>query len=378
MLLGDIESSLLEAWLRRRYFDARVDISSSGVYPFSLAELRRIAGISTDELDGLSLCDSPSLGGDLLRSVIAARHAVPMNHVMVTHGSSEGIFLAVSSLLRPGDEVVVLRPVYQSLRSVAEAVGARVRVWELDERQGFLPDVDQLRALVGPRTKAVLVNFPHNPTGVTISADQLAELVALLAEHGTFLLWDAAFAELVHDGPPLPDPASSYDRAMSFGTLSKAYGAPGLRVGWCLAPPHILDDMVRMRDYVSLNTSPVTEYLAARLLARGDDVLDMKLVEIRKNRSAMLRWGRDHAEVFDLPVPLGGVTAFPRLRGVADATSMCEELFEDHGVLVIPGFCFGYPNRIRLGYGGPVDEFEQGLDRLTELARVRSGIAAAP
>src|SRR5262249_43758034 len=160
-------------------------------------------------------------------------------------------------------------PIYPQLRAVAEAIGCRVRAWPLRAERGWRPDLEELERLVTPRTRMVIVNFPHNPTGATLTPAEQDALVAACARVGAYLVWDAAFGEVTYGAPPLPDPGSKYERAVSMGTLSKAYGLPGLRVGWCLAAPEVLEKMVRLRDYLTLHLSPLVELLAARALDRS-------------------------------------------------------------------------------------------------------------
>ncbi len=181
---------------------------------------------------------------------------------MVTHGSSEAMYLVIHALLRAGDEVVVLDPAYQPLQSIAASVGCRLRHWRLRFERGFAPDIEEAKRLIGPQTRMVIVNFPHNPTGATLSREELRELVAACERVGAYLFWDAAFAEVTYDAPPLPDPALSYERAISLYTLSKAFGLPGLRVGWCVAAPEVLEQCMRLRDYITLHLSPMVELIA--------------------------------------------------------------------------------------------------------------------
>ncbi|MFC4587076.1 capreomycidine synthase [Sphaerisporangium corydalis] len=365
--IGRIAPALLEDWLRDRYFELPIDISSSGVQDYSVGQLRDILGITARDLDEVQFRDSPSVGCLPLRQAIADRFGDGgPETVMVTHGSTEALFLALAALVSPGDEIVVLQPVYHSLHAIAETLGARLRVWRLDPEDGFTPDLDRFRDLLNERTKAVLVNFPHNPTGTTLSAAAYEEFLDLIARHDCHLLWDGAFTELVYDGPPLPDPRERLERAVSVGTLSKAYGLPGMRVGWCMAPAGLLTTMVKVRDYVSIATSPLAEFLATAVLRDGDRIAGRRLRQAAANREVLRAWALEDPEHIDLPVPLGGVSAFPAVRGVADVREICGDL-EAHGVLVVPGFCFGYPDRMRIGFGGPPGVLRAGLRAISEV-----------
>ncbi|MFE6975854.1 capreomycidine synthase [Streptomyces sp. NPDC057682] len=364
--LGTIAPALLEDWFRDRYFAATTDISSSGVENWTLGRLRALLDIPIADLDAIAFRDSPSCGHEELTSAIRDRYpALPGHRIMVTHGSSEALFLALAALLRPGDEVVVPDPAYQSLVSTVEALGARPVPWELSPDHGFVPDLDRLARLLGPRTRLVVANFPHNPTGATLTRSAYDDFLGLMAGHPAHLLWDGALAELGHGGERLPDPAGILERCVSTGTYSKAFGLPGLRIGWCAAPAATVRDMVRLRDYTTLNSSPVNEFLAARVMRHADTVLAPRLRTVRRNRELLMTWAREHPRLVDCPPPAGGVTAFPAIRTVTDTRALCEHLAAERGVLAVPGDCFGHPDRVRIGFGGPTGELTTGLDALT-------------
>ena len=355
----------LEDWLRDSYFTARYDLGCSGVQSWSYRELRGLLDLGDEFFDSVVFDDNPSFGASATRAAVARRWGDgDADRVMVTHGSSEAIFLAAVGLLDAGDEVVVVEPAYHALDSVAEAVGCKLVRWNLRPSEDFQPDLDALRALVTGNTRMVIVNFPHNPTGVTLTHPQLIELVELCAAHDAFLLWDGAFAELTYESAtPLPDPAATYDKCVSFGTLSKGYGAPGLRFGWCQASPAVLEHMLPVRDRMTLALSPMIERLATAMVTHADRLLAPRLVQAGRNREELSDWiaaadGRVHG-----PIAAGGVTSFLRLA-VPDVTALCERLLRECDVLLVPGECFGYPDRVRLGFGGDREDFAEGLSRL--------------
>lgn len=365
--------ALLEDWLRVRYFTATADLSSSGVEPWDLGELRELVGLDPAELDRVRFTDSASLGDDRLRAAVADRFAAgDTDRVMVTHGSSEAIFLVLNALLDAGDRVVAVEPAYHALTDVAAAIGCEVAPWRLPADRDFRPDLDALARLLTPATRMVVVNLPHNPTGATVTAAQQRELVELVRANGSYLVWDGAFAELTYDTAPLPDPVAWYDRAISFGTLSKAYGLPGLRVGWCVADPDLFPRVLPLRDRVTLAISPLVEAVATRAVRHADALVARRLRQAATNRRILADWAAVVADLVELPVPSAGVTAFPRLR-VDDVDTFCTSLFDTDGVLLVPGSCFGHPDRVRLGYGGDSREFELGLDKVGTLLREVAG-----
>jgi len=362
----------LEDWLRDYYFEAAIDISSSGVEPYGMTELGELVGISADDIFDVTFRDSPSRGDLRLRTAIARRWGdSDPERVLVANGTNEALFLVLTGLLDEGDEVLVLDPAYHSLAALAEARGCRVRRWRLRHETGFRPDLDELEALVSSTTRAVVVNFPHNPTGASLTEADYARLVDVVRRAGAWLVWDAIFAELTYDSPPLPDPSLEYERAVSFGGLSKCYGLPGLRVGWALGPPELLDAAVHIRDYTSLATSPLVEAVAHRAIERAERLVAPRLEQAQRNLALVRTWMDEHVHAVEWSPPAGGVTVFPRLHGIPDTQALCHQLMADAGVLLVPGACFGHPGHVRLGFGGATGALVQGLDRLSAALTTR-------
>lgn len=354
----------LEDWMRRFYFETDFDLGSSGVENFSFAELRARLAITHEELDGIVLQDSHTLGGDGVRQAVADHLAQGRTErVMITHGSTDANYLAMTALLAPGDRVLVLDPCYQQLYGVAEAIGCQIERWPLRFEHRFRPDFDALEELLTPDTKMVVVNFPHNPTGASLRRAEQERLLTAVARVQAYLVWDGAFAQITYDEPPLPEPLE-YPRAISLGTLSKAYGLPGLRIGWCLAAPELLARFARIRDYTTLHLSPLVELVAQRVVERAPELLALRVGQARLNREVVARWIEQQQEHVEWVAPMGGVSAFIRLRRVSDVEAFCVRLAQRERVLLVPGSCFHHAAYARLGFGCPRDVLEEGLARL--------------
>jgi len=358
----------LEHWMREYYFDTDVDIGSSGVQDFAMKDLKEMLPGLDEDMERIVFHDSQTLGGPELRQAIAGRWSDgDPDRVMATHGSSEANFLIMNALLRPDDEVVVLDPCYPQLYLIAQTLGCRLKKWPLRFEDGYVPDVDVLKGLLGPRTRMVVVNFPHNPTGATLSGEQQGELIAAVARSGAYLVWDNAFSELTWGAPPLPDPTARYERAIAMGTLSKGYGLPGLRVGWCIGAPATLQALVHLRDYVTLHLSPLVELIARRAIEHADKLVRRRSAQALANRARVAAWMEEHRELVQWVPPQGGVCAFPRFTGVEDTESLCRDLAREHRVLLVPGNCFEHPRHVRLGFGGASPAVGEGLARLSTL-----------
>jgi capreomycidine synthase len=368
----DIALAKLEEWMRDYYHKVDHDIGSSGVRDLTIAELRALCGFELAELDPMIFHDSESYGGTRLRAALADRWADgDAGRMMVTHGSSEAIYLVMHLALEPGDEVIVVDPAYQQLHDIAAARGCRVTQWPLDARAGFAADLSRLRELARSRPRMIVVNFPHNPTGVSITAAEQKELVAIAAEAGAWLVWDHAFGELTYAADPLPLPAQWYERCIAFGTFSKSYGLAGLRVGWCLAPPDLLARMAVLRDYIALYVSPILELFATHAVRNADRIVAMQREHAAGNLRLLREWAAGLPELVRFTPPDGGVTAFVEFPHQPDVVRSCRRLAEQHRVLLVPGACFGdaYRDYARLGFGGTTAELTAGLSLLERVLR---------
>lgn len=320
----DIATAKLEAWMRDYYHEVDHDIGSSGVRDLSMAEFRELCGFEMSDLDPMIFHDSESYGGKRLRAALADRWSGgDVGRMMVTHGSSEAIYLVMQTVLEPGDEIITVDPAYQQLYDIAAARGCRVTRWPLDAGNGFAADLSLLRHLASSRPAVIVVNFPHNPTGVSITAAQQAELIEIAAASGAWLVWDHAFGELTYTGRPLPLPTGQYERCIGFGTFSKSYGLAGLRVGWCLAPPRLLAEMALLRDYIALYVSPVLEFFAEQAVRNADRIVAMQQQHAAANLRLLREWAASVHDLVRFTEPDGGVTAFVEFPGQPDVVRSC-------------------------------------------------------
>ncbi|MBG0816359.1 capreomycidine synthase [Planomonospora sp. ID82291] len=366
----------LEEWMRLYYHNVDHDIGSSGVRDLTVGELGTICGFDLSELNPMIFHDSESFGGGALRAALADRWTGgDADGVMVTHGSSEAIYIVMHTLLDPGDEVIVVDPAYQQLYDIAAGMGCRITPWPLRAQEGFAADLPLLRKLAANGPRMIVVNFPHNPTGVSITPAQQQELIDIAAGAGAWLVWDHAFGELTHTAAPLPLPFGRYDKCITFGTFSKSYGLAGLRVGWCLAPPDLLARMAVLRDYIALYVSPVLEFFAEKAVRNADRIVAMQREHAHGNLRLLMDWAEGLPDLVRVNPPDGGVTAFVEFPGHPDATALCRRLAERDRVLLVPGECFGdaFTGYARLGFGGTTAELAAGLSSVR-----RSLLGTAP
>ncbi|MGW6937645.1 capreomycidine synthase [Streptomyces xanthophaeus] len=376
------EPPVLEEWYRRHLRPDLYDISSSGVHPYTFAEIREMCGIGQDDLDAIVMDDSVSQGGSGIRQAIADRYAAgDADRILVTHGSSEAISLTLNTLLRPGDRVVVQEGIYHSLGHYPREAGCEVAVLPAAAVRDGEIDPQALGSLVTPGTAAVIVNFPHNPSGATLSPQGLKALAAAVAEAGAVLVWDAATAEIAHRWEVLADPGALYGpalRTVSYGTFSKTFGLPGLRVGWAVADPELLRATFPLRDRTTLFLSPLVELVAERAMRSADQLIGLRAAEAGRNLAHLRGWMAEHEDLVRWREPEGGVSAFPVFRALerpgtppGAVEELCLELLERHRTLLVPGTAFGAPQGVRLGFGGDEADFRAGLAELSAFLRGR-------
>ena len=364
----------LERYFARWEFAVEHLLCASDVEGWSMADLLATADAETRALwDGLRLGYTESLGHPLLRAEIAGLYETANpEDVMVFAGAQEAIFLLSHALLEPGDHAIVVWPAYQSLYEVARSVGAEVTLVELREADGWRLDVDEVRRAMRPETKAVVVNAPHNPTGMLPSHAEWRALAGMCIDAGVHLVSDEVYRFLEADpADRLAAGCDALDRGVSLGVMSKSFAMAGLRIGWIATRDRaLLDRCARLKDYTTICASAPSEILAiAGLRARGV-VLERSRSIVAANRS-LFEWFIDGSEGrFAWVRPRGGSIAFPRLVADESIDAFAAALVEEEGVLLVPGSVFGHPgNHFRVGFGRA--GFVAGLERLSAFAERR-------
>ena len=344
----------LERYFARWEFATRHLLCASDVEPFTLDELLALVDDETRALwSGLRLGYTESAGLPPLRREIASLYeSAGPDDILTFAGAEEAIFLAMHALLAPGDHVVVVWPAYQSLFEVARSIGAEVTLVPLEPSDWSL-DVDRVRAALRPETRAIVVNYPHSPTGAMLAHDAYAQLVAIAEEHGVALFLDEVYRLLEHTPTDrLTAGIDATPRGISLGVMSKAFALAGLRVGWIATHDHaLLRRLASLKDYTSLCNAAPSEILALGALRARREVLERSRAILRPNLALLDRFFERWREHFRWVSPRGGSVAFPALCH-GDAEALTAALVEEEGVLLLPGSHFGYPGaHFRIGYG---------------------------
>lgn len=328
-------------------------LCASDCEPLTLPELLALADDETRALwERLSLGYTESQGHPLLRQEIAALYPGLRADDVLVLAPEEGIFIAMNVLLQAGDHVIVTWPGYQSLYAVAEAIGCAVSRWTPHEETVWRYALDDLEALLTPATRLLVVNFPHNPTGALLSPEDWARLRTLAAARSVRLFSDEMYRFLEHDGPPLPSACEGDETGVVLSGLSKAFGLPGLRMGWLATRDrHLLAQMAAFKDYTTICTAAPSEVLALMALRARDALLARSRAMVKDNLSLLERFIAAHSGLLSWARPQGGSVALARLR-CDDVDAYCAALAERAGVLLLPGSALDWPGPYaRLGYG---------------------------
>ena len=350
----------LETHFSKWEFKARYHLTASDAESLPLNELLAMASPQErEEFESMWLGYTETYGAPELRETIASLYAQRnADEILCFAGASEGIFAANSVILDKDSHAIVVTPNYQSHESMPAAICSATGV-PLDSDDGWTLDIDRVAAAVQANTKLITINFPHNPTGTILSSDRYQALIDLSRKHGIYILHDEIFNGLGPSGTQhLPHIADVYERGLSLNVMSKAYGLPGLRIGWiACADTVVLSKMERLKHYLSICNSGPSEKLANVALKNRDKLLTRNCSIIDQNLPKWDAFFARYPQLFEWSHPDGSCMAFPRYKGEDGVEQFCQSLVEQSGVLFLPSTIYSSdlsatPNdRFRLGFG---------------------------
>jgi len=362
---------LMERMMSRFEQDVEYNLSESGVHPISLGELLADHPDYIDHLLATDL-DYPYVNGipELRENIAALYDGAAADNVLVTVGAAEANHITTRTLLSAGDQIVIMLPNYMQIWGIAQNHGIAVRAFHLREEHAWAPDLDELDEAVTANTRLIAVCNPDNPTGRILTETEMDAIVVAAERVGAWILADEVYsgAERLTDEQTLSF-YGRYDKVVATGSLSKAYGLPGLRIGWVVAPTDTVDDIWARHEYTTISATMLSNKLAAlalspeirpRLIRRSRDY-------IRKGYPVLQEWMDSHENTFSLTPPQAAAIAFVRYHLDINSTAFTERLREEKSVLIVPGDHFGMDNFVRISFGLPHHTLVPALDRIHEL-----------
>jgi len=357
----------MERWQSTWENRVRYNLSESGVHPLSAAELLDLAGTAGDGVLARPLGYPQSNGTEPLRSAIAALYpGAEPDHVLVTSGSAEANFVNCWTLITPGAKVAVVMPTYMQTWGLAKNFGAEVRPIHLRESLGWQPDPADIDAAIGPGTVLVIVTNPNNPTGAVLARSAADRIVERAEACGAWILADEVYQGAERTGPVTTSFWGRTARVIVTNGLSKAYGLPGLRIGWCVAPSSHVAELWARKDYTTIGPTVMSDALATLALQPTvrPQILERTRRIIRENWAILEQWMATLNGEFAWRGPDAGAICYARYRRNENSSALAERLRQRHDVLIVPGDQFAMDRYVRLGFGPPEAELREALGRV--------------
>jgi aspartate/methionine/tyrosine aminotransferase len=321
------------------------------------------------ELDSLVLGYATHQGNVELREAIAHDYGVSASDILITPGAAAGLFFVNTALLDAHSGILVVRPNYATNIEVPRTLTCPMSIVDLRFEEGYRLDLDELASRIVSGTRLISVTYPHNPTGVVISEAELLGLVALAETNNCYLLVDETYRDLHHAAPVPPLAASLSKSAISVSSVSKAYGLPGIRVGWIVSRDSTLQSkFLAAKEQIVLCGSVVDEAIALQALRNRSELLPAIRKQNQRNFETVMKWIAE-TPTLEWVVPGGGVVCFPRVRAAVpiDMAIFYQTLLEEFSTFVGPGHWFEQSTRsFRLGFGWePQEKLAQGLSNIS-------------
>lgn len=343
-----------------RYFEqyefaSPYSLSTSDCEPLSIGELLAYEKSAEKQFKELKLGYVPPKGSEALRKAISKEYTqIEPDQILVTTGSEEAIFLFLMTILKKGDHVIVQTPCFQPYYDIPRALGCEVTFWEANEDKHWETEPEKLKELINSDTRLLIMSSPAHPTGYLLPSKKLFDIVEIAREAHLLVLCDETYHGLEHEPQErLPKFCDIYERGISLGSMSKAYGLPGLRIGWLATKEKILlHEMSALKDYTTVAGSTTSEFLAELALRHGEKILKRNLALVRSNLKLLQEFVKKYNDLFDCKMPEAGCVAMLHLKKRADGVNFCADLMEKNNVLLVPSACFEFGKRhVRIGFG---------------------------
>lgn len=368
----------MERWQSTFEHRVEINLSESGVHPLTVDGLMELAGRDVD-VGSTLLGYGQSNGSDELRHLIAEQYDGATDaSVLVTVGGAEANFTCFWHLFEGDAKAAIILPTYGQVPGLLESFGSRLSPVHLREEDGWQPDLGALEAALADGASFVLITNPNNPTGASLTRESMDSIAELTERYGAWILADEVYAGAEAGDEPTPSFWGCHDRVLVTNSLSKAYGLPGLRLGWIMGPDALVNELWGRTDYTTIAPASLSDQLAcvalepatrARIGARTRGI-------VRKNLGVLEEWMSGQDGRFRYRAPDAGAICYTHYDAPINSTEFAEKLRVEKSLLVVPGDHFGMDHYLRLGFGNPESELLEGLDRVrAAFDEVSAGVA---
>jgi aspartate/methionine/tyrosine aminotransferase len=359
---------LLDAWLDQYEHDIEFNLAASTGPAWTVNDILSLADDQTrHRFLHHNLVYGRPAGADSLREAIADMQGVPVEAVQIVTGASEALVALMWLAAEPGANVILPLPGFTTFSALPESLGLETRFYRVRRENGFRIDPDEIKRLADSKTKLILVNSPHNPTGATIGDEEMEALHDFAAESGIQLVSDEVYHPIYHGRPTKS--AARLPHATVISDLSKAFSIAGVRTGWIIEhDPRRRQQYWTARAYFSISNTTTGEILSEIAIRKRDVVLGRTQEIARRNLQLLASFMTEHHDVLGWIPPRGGMTAFPWLLSGENDRAFCQAATE-RGILLAPGDCFDAPSHFRLGFAAVGENFPKALDRLGEFVK---------
>lgn len=357
-------------------FENTVDfnLTESGFHPFTLSEL--LTAEQQRQILDTVLGYGQTNGSPEVRDRIAALYSdMKAENILVTNGSSEANFVACHTLIEPGDEVVMMVPNYMQIWGIAEEMGAVPIAFNLREENSWSPDLDELKRVVTNKTRMITVCNPNNPTGYTLTIDEMRDIVAIADRVGAWVHADEVYRGAELDGVETPSFIGLGERVTVNGGLSKAYALPGLRLGWLAGPAETINTSWAYHDYTSI-TAGILSHAIGEIALSPDvrpRILERNRAMLRENLVHTIDWVESLGQHIRFTPPKAGGMAFMRYDYPINSTELAEWLRIEQSVFILAGDTYGMDGFFRIGIGAETQNLIAGFERMRQALISRFG-----
>ncbi|MCE7733972.1 MAG: aminotransferase [Candidatus Heimdallarchaeota archaeon] len=364
-----VDDFLVERFMSKYEQDVELNLAETCVDPFTLNQLFALTDTEDffDQINDTQLTYGYIEGSDDIRKGLADLYKnQDAENVLISSGAIGGNFLIFYSLVEPGDTVISIFPAYQQLYSTPKSFGANVKLLKLKPEDGWLPNIDELKKLIDDKTKLIVINNPHNPTGAMIETPLLQQICDIANEAGAYVLCDEVYRGLyINSNDKVSSVVDLYDKAIVTGSFSKSFSLAGIRLGWIVANKDIIGKFMLRRDYTTISNGMIDDAVGALATKHVDQIFERNLKIVRINHQIVSEWV-ENEPLIDWVAPRAGSVAFLKHNLNVSSEEICVDLIKEKSTFMVPGNCFNMEGYIRLGYGCKTEVLKEGLTRFKE------------